>query len=228
MKKSVFLLCAAFCSLILMSLVNICVASPRPLQVAIMPVISYTNRYSDVRENLSKDLQQQMHLSLNDTLGYVDYIDNDKICLAMDESGFSINQNIDALKHTADLLNADVIVGYSIPMMYQQYYYAHSFGYDGGTLLQSYIHVKLWAYYRPLDKLIAISDKEQYLDSISSMGMLTELASDASYKLGKRADLKNLLKQSIDVVNTTASIDESTSSDSTATTDDVQKGESQS
>ena len=54
-------------------------------------------------------------------------------------------------------------------------------------------------YYRLLDKIIVFSDKEQYFDSISTAGALTELAKDGSYNLVKRADLKNLLKQSIKI-----------------------------
>lgn len=50
-----------------------------------------------------------------------------------------------------------------------------------------------------MNKTFKISDRRQYFDEISTWGMLTELAKDASSNLNKKAELKSLLKQSIKI-----------------------------
>lgn len=168
----------------------------QPLKVAVMPIIA--DGYPKVQAQLYRDLTRQMSLSLNKTLQQAEYLEGEPVAAAMAESGFLYDQNEKALKHTADLLGADVIVGFSVPAMYQQYYYAW-IGRGEGPVLQSYIRLKLWAYYRPLDKVIALSNTQQYFDHASTAGMLPSLAGDASYMLTKKADLKNLLKESIKI-----------------------------
>ncbi len=169
-------------------------ATAQPIKVAIMPIIA--SGYNNVQTQLYRDLTRQMNLSLNKTLQQVVYLEGSPVMDAMAESGFAYNQNKETLKHAADLLDADVIVGYSIPAMYQHYYYGWMRRGEG-PLLQSYIRLKLWAYYRPLDKFVILSNTQQYLDTISTAGMLPALASDASYTLTKKAGLKDLLKESI-------------------------------
>lgn len=168
------------------------------LKVAILPTLSSSQRYPDVNQLLYNNLTQEMHVPLNDTLQAVEYIDENSIYAAIKQSNFTYNQNLDTLKDTADLLDADVVVGYTIPTMYQHYYHSIS-RLDGSPLLNSYISVNLWVYYRPLNKTFKISDRRQYFDEISTWGMLTELAKDASSNLNKKAELKSLLKQSIKI-----------------------------
>lgn len=168
------------------------------LRVAILPTLSNSHRYQDVNQLLYNNLIQEMHVPLNNTLQAVEYIDENSIYSAIKQSNFTYNQNLDTLKDTADLLDADVVVGYSIPTMYQHYFPSIS-NFDGSPLLNSYISINLWAYYRPLDKTFKLSDKRQYFDEISTWGMLTELAKDASSNLNKKAELKSLLKQSIKI-----------------------------
>ena len=169
-----------------------------PLRVAIMPTISKVRNHDEVILYLDKDLEKTLHMPLNNTTKQVEYLDKYKVLYAMEDTGFTQMQNLDTLKQTADLLNADVIVGYSVPMMYERYFHS-LISYEDAPLMQSYISLKLWVYYRLLDKIIVFSGKEQYFDSISTAGALTELAKDGSYNLVKRADLKNLLKQSIKI-----------------------------
>lgn len=172
--------------------------SLQAVKIAIMPVVTANRNYPEVNELLYTTLQQELHMPLNDTLQAVQYLDENSIISAMRQSAFTYNQNLDTLRITADLLDVDILVGYSIPNMYQHYY--HSISYlDGSTLLNSYIHLNLWAYYRPLNKIFKLSDKRQYLDEISTLGMLPELAKDASYTINKKAELKSLLKQSIKI-----------------------------
>lgn len=171
----------------------------RSIKVAIMPIIA--SGYSDVQSQLYRDLTKQMNLSLNKTLQQAVYLEGSPVMDAMAESGFAYNQNKETLKYTAELLDADVIVGYSVPAMYQHYYYGW-IQRGEGPLLQSYIRLKLWAYYKPLDKFVILSNTQQYLDSISTAGMLPALASDASYTLTKKAGLKDLLKESIQIQKT--------------------------
>lgn len=168
------------------------------LKVAILPTLSNSQRYPDVNQLLYNNLTQEMHVPLNDTLQAVEYIDENSIYVAIKQSNFTYNQNLDTLKDTADLLDADVVVGYTIPTMYQHYYHSIS-RLDGSPLLNSYISVNLWVYYHPLNKTFKISDRRQYFDEISTWGMLTELAKDASSNLNKKAELKSLLKQSIKI-----------------------------
>lgn len=168
------------------------------LRVAILPTLSNSHRYQDVNQLLYNNLIQEMHVPLNNTLQAVEYIDENSIYSAIKQSNFTYNQNLDTLKDTADLLDADVVVGYSIPTMYQHYFPSISH-FDDSPLLNSYISINLWAYYRPLDKTFKLSDKRQYFDEISTWGMLTELAKDASSNLNKKAELKSLLKQSIKI-----------------------------
>lgn len=168
------------------------------LRVAILPTLSNSHRYQDINQLLYNNLIQEMHVPLNNTLQAVEYIDENSIYSAIKQSNFTYNQNLDTLKDTADLLDADVVVGYSIPTMYQHYFPSISH-FDGSPLLNSYISINLWAYYRPLDKTFKLSDKRQYFDEISTWGMLTELAKDASSNLNKKAELKSLLKQSIKI-----------------------------
>lgn len=185
---------------------NICLAQDeqvnKPLKVVVLPVVSNYGGYGKVKSQLDKDLAKTLHMPLSGVLQSVTYMDmdNDKIAIvnAMSESGYLLSPNSDTLKKTADILEADVIVGYSIPMMYQQIYYT-SFGLYGAPTLNSYIKLKLWAYYRPLDKTVAMSNSQTYFQELSPQGYLTELASDAAYYLNKKADLKTLLKQSIEV-----------------------------
>lgn len=168
------------------------------LKVAILPVISTNHHYPQINQLLYNSLLEEMHVPLNDTLQAVEYIDENSIYSALQQSNFTYNQNLDTLKDTADLLDADIVVGYSIPTMYQHYY--HSISHlDGSPLLNSYISVNLWAYYRPLNKIFKLSDRRQYFDEISTWGMLTELAKDASSNLNKKAELKSLLKQSVKI-----------------------------
>lgn len=168
------------------------------LRVAILPVISSEHNYPKVNELLSKSLIDEMHVPLNDTLQNVEYIDEQSIYNAIHQSNFTYNQNLDTLKDTATILDADVVVGYSIPLMYQRYYRSLS-QIDSDPLLNSFLSVKLWAYYRPLNQIFTLSDKRVYFDEMSSSGMLTSLANDASYRLIKKAELKSLLKQSIKI-----------------------------
>lgn len=169
-----------------------------PLKVAVMPTISRVRGNRDILTLLDKDIDKQMHLSLNDTLQLVDYLDQNKVSYAMEESGFMVKPNMDTLKHTADLLDADIIVGYTVPIMYEQYF--HSYARRGeGPLMRSYIILKLWAYYKPLNNTFVLSDKRHYFDEISTSGSLNALADNASYYLGQKADLKNLLKDAIKV-----------------------------
>lgn len=168
------------------------------VKVAIMPVTTTNRNYPEINQLLYKTLQDELHMPLNDTLKTVQYLDEDSILSAMRQSTFTYNQNLDTLRNTADLLDVDVLVGYSIPNMYQHYY--HSISHlDGSSLLNSYINLNLWAYYRPLNKIFVLSAKRQYLDEISTWGMLSELAQDASYAVNKKAELKPLLKQSIKI-----------------------------
>ena len=70
---------------------------------------------------------------------------------------------------------------------------------EGSPVINSYISLKLWAYYRPLDETVEMSTTRSYLDTLSTFGTLPSLADDASYYLNKKADLKSLLKQSIQI-----------------------------
>lgn len=168
------------------------------LRIAILPVISSEHNYPQVNEILNKSLVNEMHMPLNDVLQNVEYIDEQSILTALRQSNFTYNQNLDTLKDTATILDADVVVGYSIPVMYQRYYRSLA-KINSEPLLNSYLSVKIWAYYRPLNKMFSYSDKRVYFDDISEDGMLTSLATDASYRLIKKAELKTLLKQSIKI-----------------------------
>ncbi|MDM8143787.1 hypothetical protein [Megamonas hypermegale] len=95
-------------------------------------------------------------------------------------------------------MDADIIVGYSVPNMFQHYLVMASH-FDGTPVINSYISLKLWAYFRPLDKTVKLSTNRNYLDTLSTWGMLTSLADDASYYLNKKAELKSLLRQSIQI-----------------------------
>lgn len=186
---------------------SVCLAQAnqqKPLKVVILPTVSSYGGYTKVQAQLDRDLARTLHMPLNGVLQSVDYLDMSKnenrvaVENAMSEAGYLLSPNGATLKKTADILGADVIVGYFIPVMYQQIYYT-AFGLDDGPVLNSYITLKLWAYYRPLDKMVALSNSQSYFEDLSPQGYLTELASDASYYLNKKADLKNLLKQSIEI-----------------------------
>lgn len=194
-----FCLCLCFTQIALAQELNKPDTTSTPtVKVAILPVITANKNYPQVNEFLKSSLIQEMHVPLNDTLQTVEYLDDISIHSAMQKANFTYNQNLDTLKDTADLLDADVVVGYTIPTMYQHYYHSIS-RLDGSPLLNSYISVNLWVYYRPLNKTFKISDRRQYFDEISTWGMLTELAKDASSNLNKKAELKSLLKQSIKI-----------------------------
>ena len=194
-----FCLCLCFTQIALAQELNKPDTTSTPtVKVAILPVITANKNYPQVNEFLKSSLIQEMHVPLNDTLQTVEYLDDISIHSAMQKANFTYNQNLDTLKDTADLLDADVVVGYTIPTMYQHYYHSIS-RLDGSPLLNSYISVNLWVYYRPLNKTFKISDKRQYFDEISTWGMLTELAKDASSNLNKKAELKSLLKQSVKI-----------------------------
>ena len=80
-----------------------------------------------------------------------------------------------------------------------QHYLVMASHFDGTPVINSYISLKLWAYFRPLDKTVKLSTNRNYLDTLSTWGMLTSLADDASYYLNKKAELKSLLRQSIQI-----------------------------
>lgn len=195
LRKSFILSCLFF-----LMLFNICFAQEqtKPLKVAIMPIVTDVSGYKNVKAQLYNSLKQQMHIPLNDTLQAVEYIDTETVYIAMQNSDFTNNQNLDTLKYTADLLNADIIVGYSVSNMLQRYFYLSSH-LHGSPVINCYISLKLWAYYRPLDKTIDLSTNKNYLGSLTTSGLLPALASDASYYLNKKADLKTLLKKSIQI-----------------------------
>ena len=195
-KKSLFLFCLLF--LMLFSTCFAQAQQTQPLKVAIMPVVTDVSGQKNVKAQLYSALKQQMHIPLNDTLQAVEYIDAETVYIAMQKSTFTNEQNLDTLKRTADLLNADVIVGYSVPNMFQRYFHMASH-LEGSPVINSYISLKLWAYYRPLDKTVEMSTTRSYLDTLSTFGTLPALADDASYYLNKKADLKSLLKQSIQI-----------------------------
>ena len=195
-KKSLFLFCLLF--LMLFSTCFAQTQQSQPLKVAIMPIVTNVSGQKDVKAQLYSALKQQMHIPLNDTLQAVEYIDAETVYIAMQKSNFTNEQNLDTLKRTADLLNADVIVGYSVPNMFQRYFHMASH-LEGSPVINSYISLKLWAYYRPLDKTVKMSTTRSYLDTLSTFGTLPSLADDASYYLNKKADLKSLLKQSIQI-----------------------------
>ena len=163
-----------------------------------MPVVTDVSGQKNVKTQLYSALKQQMHIPLNDTLQAIEYIDAETVYIAMQKSNFTNEQNLDTLKRTADLLNADVIVGYSVPNMFQRYFHMASH-LEGSPVINSYISLKLWAYYRPLDETVEMSTTRSYLDTLSTFGTLPSLADDASYYLNKKADLKSLLKQSIQI-----------------------------
>lgn len=195
LHKSFILSCLFF-----LMLFNICFAQeqPKPLKIAIMPIATDVSGYKNVKAQLYNSLKQQMHIPLNDTLQAVEYINTETVYIAMQNSDFTNHQNLDTLKYTADLLNADIIVGYSVPNMFQRYFHVTSH-LDGSPVINCYISLKLWAYYRPLDKTIDLSTNKNYLGSLTTSGLLPALASDASYYLNKKADLKTLLRKSIQI-----------------------------
>ena len=195
-KKSLFLFCLLF--LMLFSTCFAQTQQSQPLKVAIMPVVTDVSGQKDVKAQLYSALKQQMYIPLNGTLQAVEYIDAETVYIAMQKSNFTNEQNLDTLKRTADLLNADVIVGYSVPNMFQRYFHMASH-LEGSPVINSYISLKLWAYYRPLDETVEMSTTRSYLDTLSTFGTLPSLADDASYYLNKKADLKSLLKQSIQI-----------------------------
>lgn len=195
-KKSLFLFCLLF--LMLFSTCFAQAQQTQPLKVAIMPIVTDVSGQKNVKAQLYSALKQQMHIPLNDTLQAVEYIDAETVYIAMQKSTFTNEQNLDTLKRTADLLNADIIVGYSVPNMFQRYFHMASH-LEGSPVINSYISLKLWAYYRPLDKTVEMSTTRSYLDTLSTFGTLPALADDASYYLNKKADLKSLLKQSIQI-----------------------------
>ena len=196
LKKSLFLFCLLF--LMLFSTCFAQTQQSQPLKVAIMPIVTNVSGQKDVKAQLYSALKQQMYIPLNGTLQAVEYIDAETVYIAMQKSNFTNEQNLDTLKRTADLLNADVIVGYSVPNMFQRYFHMASH-LEGSPVINSYISLKLWAYYRPLDKTVKMSTTRSYLDTLSTFGTLPSLADDASYYLNKKADLKSLLKQSIQI-----------------------------
>ena len=195
-KKSLFLFCLLF--LMLFSTCFAQTQQSQPLKVAIMPIVTNVSGQKDVKAQLYSALKQQMYIPLNGTLQAVEYIDAETVYIAMQKSNFTNEQNLDTLKRTADLLNADIIVGYSVPNMFQRYFHMASH-LEGSPVINSYISLKLWAYYRPLDKTVKMSTTRSYLDTLSTFGTLPSLADDASYYLNKKADLKSLLKQSIQI-----------------------------
>ena len=170
----------------------------QPLKVAIMPIVTNVSGQKDVKAQLYSALKQQMYIPLNGTLTQRSTVDAETVYIAMQKSNFTNEQNLDTLKRTADLLNADIIVGYSVPNMFQRYFHMASH-LEGSPVINSYISLKLWAYYRPLDKTVEMSTTRSYLDTLSTFGTLPALADDASYYLNKKADLKSLLKQSIQI-----------------------------
>ena len=196
LKKSLFLFCLLF--LMLFSTCFAQTQQSQPLKVAIMPIVTNVSGQKDVKAQLYSALKQQMYIPLNGTLQAVEYIDAETVYIAMQKSNFTNEQNLDTLKRTADLLNADIIVGYSVPNMFQRYFHMASH-LEGSPVINSYISLKLWAYYRPLDKTVKMSTTRSYLDTLSTFGTLPSLADDASYYLNKKADLKSLLKQSIQI-----------------------------
>ena len=196
LKKSLFLFCLLF--LMLFSTCFAQTQQSQPLKVAIMPIVTNVSGQKDVKAQLYSALKQQMYIPLNGTLQAVEYIDAETVYIAMQKSNFTNEQNLDTLKRTADLLNADIIVGYSVPNMFQRYFHMASH-LEGSPVINSYISLKLWAYYRPLDETVEMSTTRSYLDTLSTFGTLPSLADDASYYLNKKADLKSLLKQSIQI-----------------------------
>ena len=196
LKKSLFLFCLLF--LMLFSTCFAQTQQSQPLKVAIMPIVTNVSGQKDVKAQLYSALKQQIYIPLNGTLQAVEYIDAETVYIAMQKSNFTNEQNLDTLKRTADLLNADVIVGYSVPNMFQRYFHMASH-LEGSPVINSYISLKLWAYYRPLDKTVKMSTTRSYLDTLSTFGTLPSLADEASYYLNKKADLKSLLKQSIQI-----------------------------
>lgn len=194
-KKSLFLGCLLF-----IMLFNVCMAQEqtRPLKVAIMPIATDVSGYKSVKASLYNTLKQQMRIPLNDTLQIVEYIDTETVYRAMQQSNFTNEQNLDTLKSTADLLNADVIVGYEVPNMFQHYFHFASH-LDGAPVINTYISLKLWAYYRPLNQTVELSTQRNYVGTLNTASLLPALADDASYYINKKADLKGLLKQSIQI-----------------------------
>lgn len=195
LKKSLFL-----CSLLFLLLFSVCAAQEqaKPLKVAIMPIATDVSGYKNVKADLYNSLKQQMSIPLNDTLHVVEYLDTETVYLAMQKSGFTDKQNLDTLKSIADLLDADVVVGYSVPNMYQHYFHMASH-LDGAPVISTYISLKLWAYFRPLDETVKLSTQRNYVGTLNTASVLPALADDASYFINKKADLKGLLKQSIQI-----------------------------
>lgn len=194
-----FCLCLCFTQIALaQELTKPDTTSTPTVKVAILPVITANKNYPQVNEFLKSSLIQEMHVPLNDTLQTVEYLDDISIHSAMQKANFTYNQNLDTLKDTADILSADIVVGYSVPTMYENY--VHTFALlDDGPVLNSYLSVRLWVYCRPVNKIFVLSDKRQYLDEYSNWGTLPELAKDASLRLERKAELKSLLKQSIKI-----------------------------
>ncbi|MDM8143789.1 hypothetical protein [Megamonas hypermegale] len=92
LRKSLILSCMLF-----VMLVNICLAQEqaRPLRVAVMPIVTDISGYKNVKAQLYSSLQEQMHVPLNDTMQTVEYIDTETVYIAMQNSNFTNEQNLD-------------------------------------------------------------------------------------------------------------------------------------
>ena len=128
-------------------------------RVALIPLIDNTGGWlsRSGAERLMDRMDRELHIPLNDTMRWVDFINEDEAAAALREALSSQGKKAKpelAARDAAQILGADLVLFMVMERCYQCIF--HSWHWDGETYIESYAALTVYGYDKRHDRLIRV------------------------------------------------------------------------
>ena len=130
-------------------------------RVAIIPLIDRTGGWlsKSGAARLMDRMDREFHIPLNETMHWVEFINEDEAAKALDEAlsaqGKKAKPEI-AARDAAQELDADLVLFMVMKQCYQHIFYGGFWSWDGETLIESAASLVVYGYDRKHDRLIRV------------------------------------------------------------------------
>lgn len=165
-------------TVLLMSPAN-AAAQRAPMRVALLPVIDRTRGWlpSDDANDLLAQLEEQLHVPLNNTMQWVEYVpyNDSESALAQLVGNVRKPKYATLMQPLAERLSADLVLALVVESYYERIYH----GYDGDLYVQAVVDMTMYGYDRQTSEVIRKSVHRSIDDDYGVYGNVHELASEA-------------------------------------------------
>lgn len=129
----------------------------RTKRVVLIPLIDRTGWLTrSAAENLTARMDRELHIPLNDTMHWAEFLDEDEAATALKEAlaaqGKKAKPEL-AAREVAQKLDADLVLFLVVDQFYQHIFHSFFFG-DGGLYIESAASVVVYGYDARHDRLI--------------------------------------------------------------------------